>query len=499
MGGRLGNLVAFYRHRDLWVTTFDGVEQQLTLSPSSTIFNGVAEYVMQEEFHRFTGYWWEPVLEGDDAEPTKPERILCMEVDESAVELISIPRPGIDGGVDKYRYPRVGKANALAAPKIVEFFPKYSEAPYLFECSVWAQLLDRKQQHTAVIRIPDKLFMTFDEYRSCTPSETSMEPVIPKTFPKVEVLYEETSPFWINVTDIPQFLPSSIPGQTRFIWASERTGFRHLCIITAQPADQLSIIPFIPTSPGTPTSSITHPPITIRQITSGEWQVVDHPIWVDQSRSLVYFMAKRDTPLETHLYVASFDEQHTAPVAPMPFRGPLQLHRLTELGRSHTVKMDAGCTRFVTVCSSVAERPRTEVYFLDFEHGSDGMPSRGVGEGLGSGEEYHKRLPRARSAMSLDTPEDVVVSSEPVDTDMGTETEFDGDYAGRTEKAPLPFPRASFLTSLKPKEEAAGGELVQAQAPVPEMFSFVNSDGVCYLQSRTLGAFDRGPRLTFER
>jgi hypothetical protein len=48
LGGRKRDLIAFIRHRNLWVTTLDGLEVQLTYSgENEAIMNGVAEYVIQ--------------------------------------------------------------------------------------------------------------------------------------------------------------------------------------------------------------------------------------------------------------------------------------------------------------------------------------------------------------------------------------------------------------------------------------------------------------------
>ena len=83
---------------------------------------GVASYIIQEEFDRYTGYWWQPSthprqrsaeiateIEGV-SEPPITYRILYEEVDESDVEILHIVSStyGVNG-VDDYRYPRSGK------------------------------------------------------------------------------------------------------------------------------------------------------------------------------------------------------------------------------------------------------------------------------------------------------------------------------------------------------------------------------------------------------
>jgi dipeptidyl-peptidase 9 len=155
IGGQMNNLVSFIRKRDLWVTTTDGVELRLTFSESEHVTNGAAEYIMQEEFHRFTGYWWAPsqqnieennggipfldmVSESGQMDDNQIlhghfERILYLEVDESNVEVVCIARAGLDGDVDRYPYPRPGKPNAMSEPFIVSFIPRRSHSE-----SVWA-------------------------------------------------------------------------------------------------------------------------------------------------------------------------------------------------------------------------------------------------------------------------------------------------------------------------------------------------------------------------
>ena len=66
----------------------------------------------------------------------------------------------------------------------------------------------------------------------------------------------------------------------RFIWASEKTGFRHLYLVER--------------AAGTDSRRI-------KPLTAGEWQVLESEIWVDEENELVYFLAKKDTPLGNNL------------------------------------------------------------------------------------------------------------------------------------------------------------------------------------------------------
>lgn len=56
-----GGFVSFIRGRNLWVIDLaSGKQLQLTRDGSTTIGNGVAEFVADEEMDRHTGYWWAP-------------------------------------------------------------------------------------------------------------------------------------------------------------------------------------------------------------------------------------------------------------------------------------------------------------------------------------------------------------------------------------------------------------------------------------------------------
>lgn len=75
-------------------------------------------------------------------------------------------------------------------------------------CRVWTQLLDRKQQRTAIIYIPLSKFDVVVSERTSNPttgncSETDVEmrdPSHPVSQQNgLKILYEETSDIWINV------------------------------------------------------------------------------------------------------------------------------------------------------------------------------------------------------------------------------------------------------------------------------------------------------------
>ncbi|KAI9477965.1 MAG: hypothetical protein EXX96DRAFT_569098 [Benjaminiella poitrasii] len=336
LGGRHHDLVAFVKERDIWVMDFDGHEAQITFSSLNssdpTLKCGVAEYMMQEEFHRLSGYVWASPL-GDSK---RQEQILYLETSELQVEEIRISNNSDYKGTSSViRYPRAGKPNVKSNIKLVEFefedrgakhggqlvlkhhaikqlwnkndiklrFP-WMEYIVRFDWlpdgqSIWLQLLSRDQQQTAVIKVPLSLFAaTID---ACTANDDD-----------IEILWEEVNNYWVNVSDTYYFMKHSTTHQTvSFIWSSEKDdGYRHLYLIE---------------------KSSKQSSRRVTQLTHGEWCCLDRPLFVDESRSLIYFQAKIHVPLESHFYVISYEDSQIGKEPTL----------LTQLGFSHTVTMDS--------------------------------------------------------------------------------------------------------------------------------------------------------------
>ena len=57
---------------------------------SDPVSSGVPSFVVQEEFDRYTGYWWEPASNHGNQTGSSVYRILYEEVDESSVEILQV-------------------------------------------------------------------------------------------------------------------------------------------------------------------------------------------------------------------------------------------------------------------------------------------------------------------------------------------------------------------------------------------------------------------------
>ncbi|XP_061725446.1 dipeptidyl peptidase 9 [Cydia pomonella] len=398
-------LVAHAARGDIWLAGPGLRPQRLTYASTDSARlsddprqAGVPCYVTQEEFSRYTGFWWQPCSDDDVF------RIVYEEVDESNVKIFSFPSSqSSSGDVEEFRFPRAGTPNAKSILRLVTF--KLQKASptvldYYYEGNsdsqssentndavevtdirwfdlrqslketfpwfeylarvgwtpwgdyVWVQLLDRKQQRLELALIPVREFCSPAHYPAAPPRAPHAAHEHPEQ--PIQILVQETAPdVWINVHDILHFLPSLEPGTIRFIWGSEQTGHLHLYLITCRiargpPERVRSVMEMI-----TEEENLAIGPniISKEPITAGEWEVLGRKIWVDETRSLVYFVGLRETPLERHLYAA--------PLAPPR---PHQVTLLTTVGHSCAVDMDDECTLAVITSSNISTAPSTRAY-----------------------------------------------------------------------------------------------------------------------------------------
>ncbi|XP_045465826.1 dipeptidyl peptidase 9 [Harmonia axyridis] len=366
------DLVAFICNHDIWVThTVSGSCVRLTYAhkggrnlADDPLCAGVPSYVMQEEFNRYQGYWWQPHCTGGIY------RILYEEVDDGNVKIFCFPSSSTDTGeVEEFRFPRAGCANSNSCLKMVEF--KLNAVDEIVEiCSlelqfslnmlfpwmeyivrvgwtpnsqyIWAQLLNRRQQRL------DLVLLSISNFTEELPKYDQGEGASPSS-PIVQVIYSQESAIWVNLHDLLYIFPITNPNEIKFIWASEDTGFRHLYLITAE---------IMPYSNGTTEARESmhflclQPRILSKvTLTSGDWEIAAQDIWVDVEKELVYFMGFRETPLEKHLYVVSI-------------RRPGEIRLLTRAGYSHMIDFNDELTMMVTLYSNIKKPPACQVFGL---------------------------------------------------------------------------------------------------------------------------------------
>ncbi|ETE59655.1 Dipeptidyl peptidase 9, partial [Ophiophagus hannah] len=253
---------SFINNNDLWVANIEtGEERRLTFCQKglSSVLDdpksaGVATFVIQEEFDRFTGYWWCPTSCQEGPEGWKTLRILYEEVDESEVEVIHVPSPALEERkTDTYRYPRTGSKNPKISLKLAEFQTdsqgKVHDIFYPF-----AQSEEKEDE------------LTFLRANEC---KTGFCHLYRVTAILQRKMYDWTQPYGAAVELGHHVRLSSVfSGDFK-------------CPLKEEVA-----------------------------LTSGEWEVLarhGYKIWVNEETKLVYFQGTKDTPLEHHLYVVGYE------------------------------------------------------------------------------------------------------------------------------------------------------------------------------------------------
>lgn len=291
-----GNWIAYVQDAELYIVPTQGGEpRQLTCGARGTgKTHGLAEFIAQEEMSRQYGYWWAP----------DSQSIAFEEVDETHIPVYRIVHQGMDqvgeDAQEDHHYPFAGKANARIRLGVVSLEggdPVWMDlgnnddiylarAGWFPDGRLWAQIENREQTRLDVIRYgPDG---------------------------ERNLLFSETSDMWINLHDM--FRPLKTGG---FIWASERTGFRHLYLYDDKGRER-------------------------HALTLGNW-MVDSLAGVDEEKRIIYFMATSESPLESHLYAVSIDGGKP--------------ERLTAARGTHTCVLDHACRRYIDSYQSVQSPP----------------------------------------------------------------------------------------------------------------------------------------------
>lgn len=298
-----GSMVSYVQDGEIYVLDLDGSQPlQVTQGVNGTgKTNGLAEYIAQEEMGRQHGYWWSP----------DSRLIAFIEVDETHIPIYRImhqgkPQTG-DTAQEDHRYPFAGAENAHVRLGIVT----------IASGSVtWMNLDGYEDFYLARVDwLPDGRLSAQIENRE----QTTLDLVVfnPESGERSLLLREE-SDIWINLHDMFRPLSNGSEGTFEgFIWASERSGYRHL---------------YYYDSAG----------MQIRQLTSGDW-MVDSLVGIDQKRGFVYFTATRKTPLESHLYR-------------VPLSGGMP-QRLTQESGMHQVVMDHHCRRYIDSYNNLQQPP----------------------------------------------------------------------------------------------------------------------------------------------
>lgn len=443
------DLVAFVADGAIYVVNISSKEEVRLTTPSSdsSIKAGLPSYVIQEEFRRYIGLWWRPNVQiASTASPTELESdglieysILYEQVDQSMVEIVRIP--SYDGSSEEYRFPRPGETNAVSTLHLASF--KVDPKSNNIVENATNQLADIKTlcpDYEYLVRVG---WFNYDAYwvqvlnRKQTQLELCMFSVS-NAFPD-QIMYQEvSSKYWLNVGDVLVFLPHagfnqddqlSVGSVIKFLWSSEQTGFRHLYTISvrleethtehtagdsAKDATSQDSSQDAPMEVGSDFRSTL---IEKVQLTSGNWEVNDRDVWVDNVNQLVYFIALKEIPIERHLYVASLNPNDR-------LHNPMK--RLTDSGYSHSlIAFDSNFTYFAGIQSNISIPPFGYLHKIvtseSKDHPGHGSPKRKITAERHEVQARVEQLPEFRKlALVADNPFLASLGTQPISTSGGS-------------------------------------------------------------------------------
>lgn len=306
-----GGYVSFVRGGALYAVELAN-RKELRISPAASagVSYGVAEFVAQEEMYRFTGAWWSP----DD------RRIAYTRVDERGVDIVKRFDIGADGvAVVEQRYPKTGRPNA-----VVDLFVRDLKTGKTVQVDlgpdddIYLARVDWLNPETLIVQRQNRAQTQLDVL-AVNPADG-----------KAKTLFSETAKTWVNLHN--DFTP--LKDGRRFLWSSERTGYRHVFLYAADGA-------------------------LIRQVTSGDWPLAEASrgkgaiAGVDEAKGLVFVTGFADGGLEQHLYATSY-EKDAAPLA-----------RITAPGGWWSASMAKSGTAYAATYSDPETPPRVSLHRAD--------------------------------------------------------------------------------------------------------------------------------------
>ncbi len=310
-----GKWVGFVRDSNLWIVSVEGGQPKpLTAGGSEEILKGRLDWLYPEELDATTAYWWSP-------DSTK---IAYYEMDERPVTRYPIMDMSSPAGAIAYtRFPQAGEANPIVRVGVVPVaggetkWMDTGAGTDVYPARVEWLRDSRRVAIERLNRAQNRLDLLF-----CDSSTGSSRTIL-----------SETDKFWINLADDLYFFSD----QKRFLWSSERTGFRHYYIydLSGRPLEELMTGAWAITGSGGIGPGASSRPA------------------VDEAHAAIYFLSNKDDVHDTQLYRISLDDR--------------AITRITSQPGTHEVLFAPDASAFVDTYSNTASPPRQ---YLDRMDGS---------------------------------------------------------------------------------------------------------------------------------
>lgn len=197
-----GQWVGYVRENDVYVVEVSkNVEVAVTRGGTETRPHGLAEFVAQEEMHRFEGFWWSP----------DSKQVVFQTTDHTGVERMAISDPmHPEAEPNRFFYPRAGQRNAtvtlhvatVASGQVVPVSWEGERFPYV-----------------ATVRWPRAgPLSVLVQNRAQTMTQLL---AVDASSGSSRVLVTEEDAAWVNTV---QAFPKWLPDGSGFFWLTERHG-----------------------------------------------------------------------------------------------------------------------------------------------------------------------------------------------------------------------------------------------------------------------------------
>ena len=298
-----GRFVSFRRKHDLYsLEIASRKEVRLTTGGSPTLLNGELDWVYPEELAIGTAYWWSP----------DGKFIAFLQLDVGREPLFpQVDALALRARFEPERYPTAGEPNADVRVGIV---------PATGGEVRWMNLGEPRNNLLArVVWLPDSRAVAVEKLNRIQ-NRLDLFIADAATGSASVVLHEE-DPYWINVNDDLRFLRDG----KRFLWGSERDGFRHLYLYSADGK-------------------------LIRQLTQGDWEV-ENIAGIEDARGELYFTSTEQSPLERQLYAVALDGEHR--------------RRITSDNGTHDVSLSPDSRLYLDTASNLSTPPSRTIHRID--------------------------------------------------------------------------------------------------------------------------------------
>ena len=308
-----GKWVSFVRESNLWVVDItSGSAKPLTTGGTQDLLKGQLDWVYPEELETSTAYWWSP----------DSSKVAYYQMDERPVTRYPIMDMSSPVGAIQYeRYPQAGEANPIVRVGVV---------PVAGGETTWMNTgADTDVYPARVEWLPDSRRVAIERLNR---AQNRLDLLLcDAASGDSATILTETDKYWINIADDLYFFSDG----KRFLWSSERTGFRHYYLYDLAGHE-------------------------LEQLTSGDWAITggggfgpgasSRPA-VDEARGFIYFLSNKDNVRDSEVYRFSLSDK--------------SFTRITRADGWHEPLFAPDASGFVDTYSNAMTPPRQDLYRMD--------------------------------------------------------------------------------------------------------------------------------------